>query len=986
MTKRILALVLCILICLSLLPSSAFAEDEIYTVYFWYTSPLTVDESGYRDCLPVGEAMTVDASSDYVIGQVPASILQGLRSYAQSQNLQDHCIAYWTVKETGEAFDFVNQRVNETASEDHALNLVATWGTENGHSYGNWHTTQEAGCDAPGTRTHTCYICGTSGSEVIPAAHSIDPEPVPAHPATCTEDGTIAYYECSLCGRRFSDAEGTYELASVVEESTGHDLTYLPETPATCTAEGNTAFYYCEKCGGYYSDENGENQIDAASVVIEINPDAHEWVDGFCKLCGKPDGNNSILLKSAVRGIIATGDECGDKLTCSFSDSNGVLTISGEGEMYEFNNVDNLPPWNSYKDKITRIEIGSGASSIGSFAFYDCINVVGISLSDGIEKIGTSAFEGCEKLTGINLPNSIKTIGQYAFKDCKELATITIPGIERLSNYVFQNCFKLSDVTLSNGLKSIGEGAFDSCLELRSLRIPEGTETIESNAFWRCMLKSVIVPDSVQKLDSQAFRGIVSESAGPVGTTCDFQFGWSDGIPDNAFSYTNIKSIVLPEGTTSIGNSAFLQCTSLAGISLPSKVTTIGNRAFSDCTSLSAITVPSGVNSIGEDAFRYCRRLISISLPEGIEEIKSYTFGDCENLETITLPKSLTAVHQNAFSNCKLNTVQYNGTQDQWSSLLPNIAEEGNEPLFCASLSYEEESNSDTSVTNGTIEGSDGTSLSWNLLESGLLTISGNGVIPDYPDAESTPWHENLAEVKVLKITGNITEIGDYAFSECTNLKYIDLSSARNISSIGTHAFDGVSKAVIVGNNTARIFAANNTNITSAEKLSVVGDTAGNYVVLCLNTIVPENRQSTILQSARTALQVTSSQYTSITPFEVVAIDQDGNQVESIPDGITFTLIWQFSTTGSKYGVFHLKTDGIYAWVRNPMYSGWWMLITGISLMWHNIFLIPVIVINWGIMTVVLKATEEKWLHELYGQKYEEYCKCVNRCIPFKRK
>lgn len=81
-----------------------------------------------------------------------------------------------------------------------------------------------------------------------------------------------------------------------------------------------------------------------------------------------------------------------------------------------------------------------------------------------------------------------------------------------------------------------------------------------------------------------------------------------------------------------------------------------------------------------------------------------------------------------------------------------------------------------------------------------------------------------------------------------------------------------------------------------------------------------------------------------------------------------------------------LKTDGIYAWVRNPMYSGWWMLITGISLMWHNVFLIPVIAINWGIMTIVLKETEEKWLHELYGQEYEEYCKCVNRCIPFKRK
>ena len=67
------------------------------------------------------------------------------------------------------------------------------------------------------------------------------------------------------------------------------------------------------------------------------------------------------------------------------------------------------------------------------------------------------------------------------------------------------------------------------------------------------------------------------------------------------------------------------------------------------------------------------------------------------------------------------------------------------------------------------------------------------------------------------------------------------------------------------------------------------------------------------------------------------------------------------------------------------MYSGWWMLISGISLMWHNIFLISVIFINWGIMTVVLKATEEKWLSDLYGQEYEDYCKRVNRCIPWKR-
>ncbi|SCX92711.1 Protein-S-isoprenylcysteine O-methyltransferase Ste14 [Lachnospiraceae bacterium XPB1003] len=81
-----------------------------------------------------------------------------------------------------------------------------------------------------------------------------------------------------------------------------------------------------------------------------------------------------------------------------------------------------------------------------------------------------------------------------------------------------------------------------------------------------------------------------------------------------------------------------------------------------------------------------------------------------------------------------------------------------------------------------------------------------------------------------------------------------------------------------------------------------------------------------------------------------------------------------------------LKTDGIYAWVRNPMYSGWWMLITGISLMWHNVFLIPAFFINWGIMTIVLKNTEEKWLADLYGAEYEDYKKCVNRCIPWKKR
>lgn len=78
-----------------------------------------------------------------------------------------------------------------------------------------------------------------------------------------------------------------------------------------------------------------------------------------------------------------------------------------------------------------------------------------------------------------------------------------------------------------------------------------------------------------------------------------------------------------------------------------------------------------------------------------------------------------------------------------------------------------------------------------------------------------------------------------------------------------------------------------------------------------------------------------------------------------------------------------LKTDGIYSWVRNPMYTGCWFIIIGISFMWHNCCVIPMIPVDWGILTIVLSHTEEKWLLDLYGEEYDSYKKRVNRCIPW---
>ena len=78
-----------------------------------------------------------------------------------------------------------------------------------------------------------------------------------------------------------------------------------------------------------------------------------------------------------------------------------------------------------------------------------------------------------------------------------------------------------------------------------------------------------------------------------------------------------------------------------------------------------------------------------------------------------------------------------------------------------------------------------------------------------------------------------------------------------------------------------------------------------------------------------------------------------------------------------------LKTNGSYKFVRNPCYCLFWLGCTGTLLIFANWVLLVLPFLLWALMTIVLKNTEEKWLTNLYGQEYTDYCKRVNRCIPW---
>ena len=81
-----------------------------------------------------------------------------------------------------------------------------------------------------------------------------------------------------------------------------------------------------------------------------------------------------------------------------------------------------------------------------------------------------------------------------------------------------------------------------------------------------------------------------------------------------------------------------------------------------------------------------------------------------------------------------------------------------------------------------------------------------------------------------------------------------------------------------------------------------------------------------------------------------------------------------------------LVTTGVYAYVRNPVYSAFMFVCTGVLLIYGNLVLLVLPIIYWGFMTVLMKLTEEKWLENLYGKEYVQYRQHVNRCIPWKVK
>ena len=300
------------------------------------------------------------------------------------------------------------------------------------------------------------------------------------------------------------------------------------------------------------------------------------------------------------------------------------------------------------------------------------------SVEYSVTSIENRAFEGCSGLTSITIPNSVTSIGNSAFLCCSGLTSITIPNsVTSIGNYAFSSCSGLTSITIPNSVTSIGVYAFDGCTGL----------------------KKVIVKD--------------------IAAWCGIKFGDYSSNPLNYAKHiysdedTEITNLIIPNSVTSIGYSAFYNCSGLTTVTIPNSVTSIGEAAFSSCSRLTSVTIPNSVTSIEYGAFSHCSGLTSVTIPNSVTSIEGGAFYDCSGLTSVTIPNSVTSIGWSAFYGCKgLTSVTIGNSVTS----IGNYAFEN-----CSGLTSVIIPNSVTTIGDGAFRGCSG--LTSITIGSGIKTI-----------------------------------------------------------------------------------------------------------------------------------------------------------------------------------------------------------------------------------------------------------------------
>ena len=433
-----------------------------------------------------------------------------------------------------------------------------------------------------------------------------------------------------------------------------------------------------------------------------------------------------------------------------FNTTSGLVVIgkvlysakSEGGTITPNTNVVSIAPYAFENSQYAALDLRgfSNLKYVGSFAFANNSSIVEVMLPASLSEIKDSAFTG-SSIKKINLSecSNISRIWQYAFANCKNLDTIT-----------FATFTSTDDMAVK---LAINDYAFSGCTALVTLNLPENLGTLDSYAFKGCTkLTTVNFVANAKFITPETTEG----GTDPAPAAAYDPAGLVTTIGDGAFmDCTSLTTVTLPYFIARIGNSAFENCTALATFttmdgadSKTAALRTIGDRAFFGSTSLNNVDVNTtkGVNTIGVSAFENCGQLATINL-SGVTRFVEGVFRNAKALKSVTMSANASIyVGQEAFRNCVT-----------LSDITARIA----------------------AVEDGAFR---------NCISLRAITFVSSGI--EYIGSNA---FNGCVLIQKVSIPSSVVAIGDSAFDGCRGITALTFESDETLQTIGYSAFGGCS-------------------------------------------------------------------------------------------------------------------------------------------------------------------------------------------------
>lgn len=541
-------------------------------------------------------------------------------------------------------------------------------------------------------------------------------------------------------------------------------------------------------------------------------------------------------------------NKCGENLTWKFAD--GILTISGTGDMYDYSE-DYLAPWNEHCLEITNVTISDGVTSIGSSAFCYC-SVKSITLPFGLKHIGASAFFYCPNIQQINIPDSVEYIDPYAFSCCKGLHTVQLPAsLTLISEELFAECDNLRNLSIPDAVTEIGANAFLRCTAFILETLPSGIQRIGAAAFENCgRIEELVLPETLEHIGEAAFNGTAIDKASFAGTperwtaiggnacciaqdkidflehTCDFGGSWqydtqkhwkqcSCNKTQNEGAHTGtgktcdvcgaVLSAALDSGSIGDGLSWSLSRSGALTISGSGKMpdfSSVANAAPWDKQKdkIQSVVIESGVQSISGGAFSGCTALEKVGISDTVAQIDLNAFDGCTALaefEVAADNKAFSSVGGVLFSADKELLRCPVGKSADYTVPSGTVAIAGGAFKDCSKLESLVIPDSVTAIGKSAFENCAALkriTLPKSITKLETLTFSGCAALAEIalPDSVKTLGEKvfsGCAALKSVKIPAEVTVIPTEAFYGCSSLESITIP--KNVSHINERAFDG---------------------------------------------------------------------------------------------------------------------------------------------------------------------------------------------------